>query len=319
MSDRLLLGFDIGGTKSAAIVGDAAGNALAREAFHTAGPDDTIRRLIDVGRALAGGDPAACGISCGGPLSSRQGLILSPPNLPGWDRVPVVRMVGDALGVPAGLENNANASAVAEWRWGLGRQLDDLVFLTCGTGMGAGLILGGRLLRGKQDLAGEIGHVRLLEDGPVGYWKAGSVEGLTSGRALAELTRRRLAQPHDASHLDRFDPETLEDKAVTGAAIDGDPLAVEIAGMLGEYIGRTCAMLIDILNPQRISLGDNARRLGALLIEPARDAARREALPAAFEACTIDQAELGESIHDLAALAIAHDAMEREAANHEAE
>jgi glucokinase len=314
MSDGLLLGFDIGGTKSAAIVGDAAGNALAREEFPTAGPDETVGRLIAVGRDLCGGDPAACGISCGGPLSSREGLILSPPNLPGWDRVPAVQMVRDALGVPAGLENNANAAAVAEWRWGLGCRIDDLIYLTCSTGMGAGIVLGGRLVRGKQDLAGEIGHVRLLDAGPVGYWKAGSVEGLTSGRALAELARRRLAEPHEPSHLDRFDAGEIRDKAVIGAAIDGDPLALEVVRLLGEYLGRTCAMVIDLLNPQRISLGDNARRLGALLIEPTREAARREALPAAFEACTIDQAVLGEAIHNLAPLAIAHDAMERRGA-----
>jgi len=312
MSEDLLLGFDIGGVKSAAIVGDTAGNALAREEFATAGPDETIRRLVDLGRDLSGGEAVACGISCGGPLASRSGTILSPPNLPGWDRVPIVRTVRDALGIPAGLENNANASAVAEWRWGLRCEIDDLVFLTCGTGMGAGIVLGGRMVRGKQDLAGEIGHVRLLEDGPVGYGKAGSVEGLTSGRALSALARRRLAEPHEPSHLDRFEPEEISDKAVTGTAIDGDPLALEIVREQGEYLGRTCAMLIDILNPQRISLGDNARRLGALLIEPARTAARREALPAAYEACVIDQAALGEAIHDLAALAIAHDALEGE-------
>ncbi|MEA3367141.1 MAG: ROK family protein [Planctomycetota bacterium] len=310
MDESLLLGFDIGGTKSAAIVGDTAGNALAREEFTTAGPDETIRKLIDLGRDLSGGEAAACGISCGGPLDSRSGLILSPPNLPGWDGVPIVRTVRDALGIPAGLENNANASAVAEWRWGLERKIDDLVFLTCGTGMGAGIVLGGRLVRGKQDLAGEIGHVRLLQDGPVGYRKAGSVEGLTSGKALSELARRRLAEPHEPSHLDRFGLEALTGKAVTAAAIDGDPLAVEIVREQGDYLGRTCAVLIDVLNPQRISLGDTARRLGSLLIDPAREAAKREALPAAYEACTIDQAALGEAIHNLAPLAIAHDALE---------
>jgi len=313
MDTSLLLGFDIGGTKSAAIVGDTAGNALAREEFHTAGPDETLGRLIDLGRTLSGGEAAACGIACGGPLDSRAGAILSPPNLPGWDAVPVVDTVRDALGIPAALENNANASAVAEWRWGLDCKIDDLVYLTCSTGMGAGIIVGGRLVRGKQDLAGEIGHVRLLEEGPVGYGKAGSVEGLTSGRALSELARRRLASPHDPSHLDRFGPEGISGKAVTAAAIDGDALAVEIVREQGDYLGRTCAVLIDVLNPQRISLGVAARRLGALLLDPCRQAARREALPAAFEACTIDQAALGAAIHDLSALAIAHDALEREA------
>jgi predicted NBD/HSP70 family sugar kinase len=154
--------------------------------------------------------------------------------------------------------------------------------------------------------------VRLLEDGPVGYWKAGSVEGLTSGRALSELAKRRLARPHEHSHLDRFSPEELTGRAVTAAAIDGDPLAVEIVREQGDYLGRTCAVLIDLLNPQRISLGAAARRLGALLVEPCREAARRESLPAAWEACTIDQAALGSAIADLSALAVAHDAMERE-------
>jgi len=316
MSERLLLGFDIGGAHSAAIVGDTAGRALARQQFRTAGPEETIRRLIAIGRDLAGEEAVACGIACGGPLSSRDGLILSPPNLPGWDRVPIVAMVREALGVPAALENNANASAVAEWRWGLNREVDDLVFLTCGTGMGAGIILGGQLVRGKQDLAGEIGHVRLLEDGPVGYWKAGSVEGLTSGRALGELAKRRLADPHAPSRLDRFAPEEITGKAVTGAAIDGDALALEVVRRLGEFLGRTCAILIDLLNPQRISLGDQARRLGRLLLEPVREAARREALPAAFEACVIDQAVLGERIHDLAALATAMEAMEEADTDH---
>ncbi|MFO8014540.1 MAG: ROK family protein [Phycisphaerae bacterium] len=312
MDESLLLGFDIGGTKSAAIIGDTAGNALAREEFHTAGPDETLRTLIDLGGALSGGEATACGITCGGPLDSRAGLILSPPNLPGWDRVPVVQTVRDALGIPAALENNANAAAVAEWRWGLHCEIDDLVYLTCTTGMGAGLVLDGRLIRGKQDLAGEIGHVRLREDGPVGYWKAGSVEGLTSRRALSELAKRRLARPHEPSHLDRFGVEELTGRAVTAAAIDGDALAVEIVREQGDYLGRTCAILIDILNPQRISLGAAARRLGALLIEPCREAARREALPAAWEACTIDQAVLGAAVHDLSALAIAHDVLERE-------
>ena len=102
-------------------------------------------------------------------------------------------MVQEGFDVPTALENDANAAAVAEWRWGLEGKVDDLIYLTCGTGNGAGIILGGRLIRGKQDMAGEIGHVRLLEAGPVGYYKAGSVEGLTSGRALGELAKLRLA------------------------------------------------------------------------------------------------------------------------------
>ena len=312
MSDSLLLGFEIGGTKSAAIVGDFEGRALAREEFATGGPDETIARLIRIGRSLCGDEaPAACGISCGGPLSSRAGTILSPPNLPGWDNIPIVQMVRDALGIPAALENNANAAAVAEWRWGLNRELDDVIYLTCGTGQGAGIVLGGRLVRGKQDLAGEIGHVRLRDTGPVGYYKAGSVEGLTSGRALGELAKRRLAEEHPETHLDQFGLDEMTGKQVCAAAIDGDEFARAIVREQAEYLGCACAVLIDILNPQRISLGTTARQLGSLLIDGVREAAKRESLPAAYEACTIDQAVLGDQIEVLAALAIAHDAAER--------
>ncbi|MBM4020557.1 MAG: ROK family protein [Planctomycetes bacterium] len=311
MASGLLLGFDIGGTKSAAIVGDGEGNALAREEFRTAGPKDTVQRLIEAGLRLCGGErPAGCGIACGGPLSSREGLILSPPNLPGWDRVPVVQTVRDGIGVPAALENDANACAVAEWRWGLRCQVDDLVYLTCGTGQGAGIVLGGRLVRGKQDLAGEIGHVRLLPMGPVGYYKAGSVEGLTSGRALGELAKIRLQEPHEPSHLDRLPLDQVTGKEVGAAAVNGDPLAVRVVQEQAGHLGRACAILIDILNPQRISLGSTAQRLGSLLVDGVREAARQEALPAAFENCVIDKAVLGDEIQDLAALAIARDAAE---------
>jgi glucokinase len=309
MSDTLLLGMDIGGTKSAAIVGDAEGNALAREEFPTAGPDRTIAQLIALGGRLCAGErPAAVGIACGGPLSSREGLILSPPNLPGWDHVPVVKMVAETFRVPAALDNDANAAAVAEWRWGLHREVDDLVYLTCGTGMGAGIVVGGRLHRGKQDLAGEIGHVRLMPLGPVGYHKAGSVEGLTSGRAMGAIARLRLQEPHEPSHLDQTPLEQVTGKDVGNAAINGDPLAVAVVEELADYLGRACAILIDLLNPQRISLGTSAQRLGPLLIDGVRAAAKRESLPAAYAACTIDKAVLGDRIQDLAALAIACEA-----------
>jgi len=266
---------------------------------------------VELGRRLCGGEkPAACGIACGGPLSSREGMILSPPNLPGWDRVPVVQKVRAALGVPAALENDANAAAVAEWRWGLKCQVEDLIYITCGTGMGAGIILGGRLIRGRQDLAGEIGHVRLLPMGPVGYYKAGSVEGLTSGTALGNLARLRLQEGHEPTRLDALPLQQITGKEVGEAAIDGDAFAIRIVREQADYLGQACAILIDILNPQRISLGSTARRLGDLLLEGIRAAAKREALPSAYENCIIDKAVLGDQIQDLAALAIAREAAE---------
>jgi len=311
MKSDLLVGFDIGGTKSAALLGDAAGSVLAREEFATSTPKETLDRLIAVARSLCGDNrPAACGIACGGPLSSREGLILSPPNLPGWDRVPIVQIVRDALGVPTALENDANAAAVAEWEWGFGRKLDNLIYMTCGTGNGAGLILDGRLYRGREDMAGEIGHVRLLPMGPVGYYKAGSVEGLTSGTALGNLARTRLQEPHAPTPLDHFPLNEITAKAVGEAALDGDDFAIAVVHELADYLGRACAILIDIFNPQRISLGSLALRLGPLLLDGVREAAEREALPISLRACTIDKVALGDRIQDLATLAVAREAAE---------
>ena len=268
-----------------------------------------MRGLIEAGRELCDGRrPAACGVSCGSPLSRERGLIQAPPNLPHWVDVPVGTMLGEAFDAPVNLENDADAAALAEWRWGLKGEVDTLAYLTCGTGQGAGLIIGGRLHRGVCNLAGEIGHVRLLPLGPVGCRKAGSVEGLTSGRALGELAKLRLGEPHPPTALEHLRSDEVTGKTVGEAALAGDAFAVAVVRELGGYLGRACAILIDVLNPQQISLGSLALRLGDLLIEPVCEAARAEAMGPSFNACTIDAAALGERIQDLAALAAAAEA-----------
>ncbi len=310
MNRPLLLGINIGGSRSSVVMGDGFGNVAAREETATAGPEQTLDKLIAAAKSvLAKAPPAqaplACGITSGGPLSTRDGLILSPPNLPGWDFVPVVKLVTEELRIHAKLENRANAAALAEWRWGLGQRIDDLVYLTCGTGMGSGIILSGRLHRGRQDLAGEIGHVRLLHLGPVGYHKAGSVEGLTSGRGLAELAKLRMQETHQASLLDKLSLHAVDSRNVCDAALANDTFARGIVLESACFLGKACAMLIDLLNPQRISLGTLALRLGRLYIDEVRRSAREEALPSAFEACDIDAAALGERVYDLGCLAVA--------------
>ncbi len=208
---KVFVGIDIGGTKTAVVLGAPGGPADAAEGLSIVDrfefPTDTrapwrehLERIVESIRALmktAGARPSdilGMGVSCGGPLDSSAGLILSPPNLPGWDRVPVTASLTSALGAPALLQNDANACALAEWQYGAGRGCRNMVFLTFGTGMGAGLILGGRLYEGTNDLAGEVGHVRLSETGPEGYGKQGSFEGFCSGGGIANLARAVAAQ-----------------------------------------------------------------------------------------------------------------------------
>jgi glucokinase len=137
---------------------------------------------------------ASVGISCGGPLDGKKGMVLSPPNLPGWDEFPVVRLVEEKTGIRAKLSNDADACALAEWKFGAGKGCKNMVFLTFGTGFGAGLILNGALYTGANNMAGEIGHIRLERFGPVGYGKVG-----LRGRLL----QRRRHCPIGAKHGSR--------------------------------------------------------------------------------------------------------------------
>ena len=200
--EQLYIGIDMGGTKCAVVAGHADGKILRRIAFPSgkdAHPDEFLPRFYEAIDALlreytGGAAPAAVGVSCGGPLDTRRGVIQAPPNLPLWDEVPICALLSERYGCPAYLQNDANACAIAEWRFGAGRGTRNMVFLTFGTGLGAGLILDGRLYEGTNGMAGEAGHLRLAADGPEGYGKRGSFEGFCSGGGLRRLGAQRLRQ-----------------------------------------------------------------------------------------------------------------------------
>lgn len=325
---KVLVGIDIGGTKTAVVLGalsrplpdSAAGlSVIERSAFptdtrvpwreHLHSIVESIRALMKTA-AVKPSDILSIGVSCGGPLDSRAGLILSPPNLPGWDRVPITASLAAALGAPALLQNDANACALAEWLYGAGRGCRNMVFLTFGTGMGAGLILGGRLYEGANDLAGEVGHVRLAEDGPEGYGKKGSFEGFCSGGGISNLAQAVVAEALARGESVSFCPDetaipSITAQAVGEAAASGDPVAREILAASGRSLGRGLAMLIDVLNPERIVIGSIYVRCREFLQEEMEQEIRREALPLAAGACEIVPAALGERIGDYASLAVA--------------
>jgi len=313
-------GLDIGGTKCAALVGRLEGGSLsvcARVQFPTPGsPEATLEgleeALCEVARevGIAPESLAAIGVSCGGPLDSKTGRVLSPPNLPGWDDVPVCERMEKRFGVPCGLQNDANACALAEWRFGAGQGLKHMAFLTFGTGLGAGLILDGRLYAGANDNAGEVGHVRLSALGPVGYGKAGSFEGFCSGGGLAQLARTRAYEAIQQGRPFAFCPNTaaleeLSAKSVAMAANAGDADACAIYEECGAWLGRGLAVLVDILNPEAIVIGSVYARSEHLLREAALRELSREALPGAAAVCRILPAALGDAIGDYAALSVA--------------
>jgi glucokinase len=323
----ILGGVDIGGTKCAVSIGKANADSVevvGKTQFPTpATPQEAIGRfreeLAKLIESCGAGRPEAIGISCGGPLDSRAGLILSPPNLPNWDRIDCVTPLREAFGAPVALQNDANACALAEWKWGAGRGTRNMIFLTFGTGMGAGLILDGRLYAGTNDMAGEIGHMRMEPDGPVGYGKAGSFEGFCSGGGIAQLARKEAERairegrpPAFCPSIDMLDGVTA--KSVGDAAERGDALALDIYRTVGVKLGRGLAVLVDLLNPERIVIGSIYGRQLAILEPIVLGELKQEALPISLGVCAVVPAGLGEQVGDLASLSVALNVLETQGA-----
>ena len=256
----------------------------------------------------------AIGISCGGPLNTLTGEILSPPNLPGWDHVKAVDFFKERYHCPVILQNDANACALAEWRYGAGKGCENMAFFTFGTGLGAGLILNGRLYDGACGMAGEAGHMRLADHGPVGYGKAGSFEGFCSGGGLKQLgqtyAKEKLQMGKTASFCQSLDElESITAKKLAECAKAGHEDALEIFDLCGEKLGRGLSIIIDLLNPDRIVLGSIFTRCEDLLRPSMEKILQRETLTLSRETCKILPAALGEQIGDYAALSLAAEAL----------
>lgn len=301
------LGVDIGGTKCAVVLGNDK-EVVAKIRFDTTDCEGTVAEILRAAKQLMAQsteDVTSIGVSCGGPLDSTSGVILSPPNLPGWDAVPITDMLQDACGIPAYLCNDANACALAEWKYGAGRGCRNMIFLTFGTGLGAGLILDGKLYEGTNGMAGEVGHIRLSAFGPVGYGKAGSFEGFCSGAGLAQIGKMLTQERIQLGKSVALQPEDITAKTLAEAAVAGDAIAIEAYRICGEQLGRGLSILVDVLNPERIVIGSVFARAEQLLRPSMEQALQKDALAQSCEVCRVVPAELGEQIGDYAALAVA--------------
>lgn len=314
------IGIDIGGTKCAVSLGkytDGNMHILSKSKFATEGsPNDVLEKLAEQleeiisSNGLENTDIKYLGISCGGPLDSKQGIIMSPPNLPGWDNIKVTDFFTRKTGIRSVLENDANACAVAEWKLGAGRGAENIVFLTFGTGLGAGLILNGRLYSGTNGNAGEAGHIRLSEYGPSGYGKHGSFEGFCSGNGIAQIGKTLAIEALQNGIKPAYcscmsDLETVSAKTIADAADNGDKTAKEVYSISGRMLGKGLSVLVDILNPERIIIGSIFARSKNLLYDECDKIMRKECLGISYNVCKVVPAELSENIGDYAALSLA--------------
>ena len=318
-SKKYFLGLDVGGTKSGVCIGDKDGKIIDSVKFPTR-PDQGFQRTFEVfkqkikevlaSNQLAVFDLRAIGVSCGGPLDAKKGIVYSPPNLPGWDDIHITELLHNEFKVPCYLQNDAKAGALAEWTWGAGKGTRNMIFCTMGTGFGSGLILDGKLYEGTNGMAGEVGHIRLAEEGPVGFNKAGSFEGFCGGSGIANLAKMRVRQWMKEGKLVPFcpSPEELDNltaKNVAEAARGGDRYAIEIYKEVGHMLGRGLSVLIDALNPELIVLGSIFVRDEQLLRAPMEAVIKEETIGFSRKVCRVVPAKLGEDLGFHSSLVVA--------------
>jgi glucokinase len=304
MSSDIVVGVDLGGTKLAAASADFDGNLVHTLAMPTpsggrgevlAAIFTAIRRVVE-GTGIPMSQVASIGMASAGPLDAEGGMVLEAPNIEDWENVPLAAILGEEFRVPVTLQRDANAAALAERQWGGGRGVDDMVYITVSTGIGGGLILGGKLYIGAGGTAGEIGHTTIDVDGPACYrGHRGCVEAIASGTAIARMARERLAAGQE-SVLRSLDQARVSAKDVKEGAIQDDRMCLEIFREAGTALGIAVANLANLLNPALVLLGGGVVQPPDFMIDAVREAVEDRAFKRPAEILRIEYAELGREV-----------------------
>ncbi|MFN2350710.1 MAG: ROK family protein [Kiritimatiellia bacterium] len=316
-----LLGIDIGGTKISVCLGNNKGTIRKAKRIpvadiansYTDGLNAIIKLCKDLLKSenVAPTELAAIGISAPGPLDTRRGLLLAPTNLKRWGHAPIVADLQRHFQCPTRMQNDANACALAEFRFGCGRRVQNLVYLTVSTGMGGGIICNGSLVKGDTDTAGEVGHMVLNPDGPpCACGQKGCFEAYCGGLSVARRVQLKIVEEkiHTAI-LDKAGGavDNIAFPAILEALREGDHLAREVWEEFIMRLAQGIGIIIMTLNPEMIVLGTIAIHADDLLMIPLQECLQRFAWTAPHRACRIVTSQLGTSIGDYSALAVAMD------------
>ncbi|MDP8246754.1 MAG: ROK family protein [Candidatus Tritonobacter lacicola] len=302
-----LVGVDIGGTKIAAGLVGGKGDLMCQTRLPTLSRSGFKKSLAQIRTAIeeilkrAKSDSLSVGgigICTAGPIDYDRGVVVNPPNLKGWKEVPLARIIGEKFGLEARLENDANAAALAEMRWGAARGYNNIFFVSIGTGIGTAIILNGRLYRGRRGMAGEGGHmvVNFDADGAgCGCGNTGCIESIASGPAAArragEIMRERPTLLND---LCGGNKEELTMVMIGRAAEDSDAVALEVIGEMGWHLGIWLGSIINLLDPEIIVVGGGVSMVGEPLFESIRGSALKHTINPYANEIPIVPASLGE-------------------------
>ena len=317
MQEALILAIDLGGTKIIAAVVSRQGQVRARESYLTSageGPQSVIDRILSAIDHLLGVsnlDPAqlhSISIAAAGAIDFERGVITSSPNLPGWQDVPLREVANIKYQVKTFLVNDASAAALGEHEFGVGRGVDNLIYLTVSTGIGGGIIINNELYLGASGSAGEIGHMTIDVNGPkCSCGNIGCLEMLGSGTAIAREAIKRISQGEESSLTEMVEGriENITAERVGEAAEGGDSLALEVISQAATYLGVGLVNLVNIFNPETIIIGGGVAQMGDLLLAPARRVVEARTFKLPAQAVRIVPAQLGDEAGVLGAAVFA--------------
>jgi len=317
--ERVAVAVDLGGTHLRTAVCASDGRILFRAKTETeaqCGAEHVVRRMValihdairDIPRDLVAG----IGVGAPGPLDPHTGVVIECPNLPGFENFPLRDRITEATGLLTVVENDANAAAVGEHRFGAGKGFANMVYLTISTGIGGGIIIEDHLYWGEKGFAGEIGHMTIEAHGPrCNCGNIGCLEALAAGPAIARNARAAIAAGRATSILEMTPgraPEQITAHIVTDAARAGDALGVELLAQAGFYVGVGVVNLLHILNPGRVVIGGGVSFAGDLLFQPIRQTVNDRAPLVFRQDVEILPAALGDDAGLLGAAALAFSA-----------
>lgn len=311
---KYALGVDIGGTKTSITLGNSHGKILTKKLLPTLTGRRTLEGIKQMSEGLAclkADFPVVrkiqgVGVGVPGPMNPKTGRVQRSPHLKGWEGFPLKSFLEKKLRLPVFVTNDANAAAVGEQFFGEGRGAKNFVYLTISTGIGGGIVLGGRLLLGSSFGAGEIGHTVVVTGGAkCGCGRRGCLEAYASGTAIADFVRQGMRHGR-SSKIRRFMRQggRVTAEVVALAAGEGDRLALEAFGRAGHYLGVGLANLINLLNPECLILGGSVTKSFRYLWPSMRQSVRKQAWPSLYSACRIVRTRLGDRVGDLGALAL---------------
>lgn len=315
MPDELsIVGIDLGGTKVRAALADKDGRLLVRMEMGTEGekgPGHVINKMVDLVKQVTKDvhmeNVAGIGVAAPGPLDVHTGVVLRAPNMPGWINIPLRERLTQLLKKPIYLDNDANAAAIGEQRFGAGQGVQNLVYMTVSTGIGGGIIAHGRILHGMRGLAGEVGHMIIDAKGAkCGCGNSGCLEALASGTAIARQAVQLIESglPTVLTEMVNDDLTKITAELVTKAAEEGDGMCQELLQRAGENIGIGIVNLFHLFNPEVVVIGGGVSQAGDLIFTPIRETVEKRAMQGYHEGIPVIPSPLGDDVGLYGAIAL---------------